>query len=246
MLRLPPDGNGYLTYLVNVLNAELMRREPTVVGLVYDPFDSTPDDLEVGLLTAATAHMGDATNYAAFAADGELSLHGTARVVKDIEIPLSGFGKGAAAPATVYLGNLIGFEFTTNDVVYYAQEMPYDWDSATALSFEMRWYVDEAFSTAPSGEVRWQLSYVALKENGTEAADTAATAVDSGDINIPTDAKCITETKFAIPAAALQADDLLFVSIKRIAIAGGNAPTAKPVMVGAALEYTANKLGEAT
>jgi len=35
------------------------------------------------------------------------------------------------------------------------------------------------------------------------------------------------------------------IIIKRVAIAGGTAPTAKPTMVGAMLEYTINKLGEA-
>jgi hypothetical protein len=36
MLRSPPDGNPYLTQLVGLLNAEFMRREPTVVGFWQD------------------------------------------------------------------------------------------------------------------------------------------------------------------------------------------------------------------
>ena len=35
MLRRPPNNDAYLVYLVGVLNAELSRKEPTVVGLVY-------------------------------------------------------------------------------------------------------------------------------------------------------------------------------------------------------------------
>ena len=77
MLRLPPDGNGYLTYLVKMLNEELMRKEPTVVGLVYDPFDSAPDTVDVGAMTdgvtAPVAIAGVALIYVD-AADGDLKV----------------------------------------------------------------------------------------------------------------------------------------------------------------------------
>jgi parallel beta-helix repeat protein len=36
MLRRPPNGDPYLTELVATLNAELARKEPTIVGTVYD------------------------------------------------------------------------------------------------------------------------------------------------------------------------------------------------------------------
>jgi hypothetical protein len=36
MLRQPPAGDAYLTYLVGYLNAELGRREPTIVGVGSD------------------------------------------------------------------------------------------------------------------------------------------------------------------------------------------------------------------
>ena len=74
----------------------------------------------------------------------------------------------------------------------------------------------------------------------------AATAtVASGDIVIPTLAKALTQTTFSIAAAGIAPDDVLGLILKRVAIAGGTAPTAKPVLVGMMLEYTANSLGEA-
>jgi len=36
MLRRPPNGDPFLSEMVGLLNAELLRREPTIVGLVYD------------------------------------------------------------------------------------------------------------------------------------------------------------------------------------------------------------------
>ena len=173
-----------------------------------------------------------------------LTLGGLGRVIKDVEIPLTGLGKAAAAPANVYLGNYLGFEFTTDDAVYYSTEIPYDWDSSEDLIVEIHWYIDEAVGT-PNKEVAWELYYTCTKENGTEAVDAGSTTVASGDIVIPTVAKHLTQTNFIIPHAAIEADDVIGIIIKRVAIAGGTAPTAKPTMVGAMLEYTLNKLGEA-
>ena len=56
-LRPPPNGDAYLTELVSILNAELFRKEPTVVGVVYDAFDDT-DDLDVNILTATSIRVG--------------------------------------------------------------------------------------------------------------------------------------------------------------------------------------------
>jgi len=36
MLRLPPNGDPYLTELVRTVNAELLRKEPTLVGFIDD------------------------------------------------------------------------------------------------------------------------------------------------------------------------------------------------------------------
>ena len=36
MLRLPPSGDPYLTELVKILNAELLRKEPTIIGFRHD------------------------------------------------------------------------------------------------------------------------------------------------------------------------------------------------------------------
>jgi len=189
-------------------------------------------------------HIGGAGNYTLFAADGKQTMAGTARVDKDEDIPLTALGKGAAAPATVYIGNYIGYEFTINDTAYFSTEIPYDWDSTTALEIEIHWYINEAFADAPNGEVRWNIIYTATQENITEAVDAATTTIDSGDINIPATAKYLVQTIFSIPAASLQAHDVIGVQVKRVALVGGTNPTAKPTLVSAMIEYRANRLGE--
>ena len=191
-----------------------------------------------------SVRIGSAAHYSQFGPGGALTMLGTARVVKDIQISLSGLGKGAAAPGTIYLGNYMGFEFTSGDSVYYSAEVPYDWDESTDLLVELHWYVNEAVGD-PVKEVAWELHYTATTETGTEAADAGSATIASGDIVIPTVAKHLTQTTLAIPFAALAHDDVLGIKIERVAIADGSAPTAKPVLVGAMIEYTAHALGEA-
>jgi hypothetical protein len=173
-----------------------------------------------------------------------LTLGGLGRVIKDVEIPLSGLGKAAAAPANVYLGNYLGFEFTTNDAVYYSTEIPYDWDESTDIILEIHWYINEVVGD-PVKEIAWEIYYTATKEDATETVDHDTHTVVSGDIIIPTLAKQLTDTEFVIPHSELEHDDVIGIIIKRVAIADGSAPAAKPVMVGAMLEYTGHTLGEA-
>jgi hypothetical protein len=210
----------------------------TVTPLIYGDFSTN------ALTINGTLQTGGAANYTLFAADGTQTMIGTARVEKDVEIPLTAFGKGVAAPATVYIGNYIGYEYTINDTAYFSTEVPYDWDSTSDLEIELHWYIDEAYATAPNGEARWNLIYTATKEDGTEIIDAATATIDSGDINIPATAKRLVQTELAIPAASLQAHDVIGIQVKRVALVGGNDPTAKPTLIGAMIQYISNKLGE--
>jgi hypothetical protein len=236
------DRNVFLGYRsgYNELGSDKLyiANSDTITPLIYGDFSTKDIHLH-----AATRIGVDDTNYASFADDGTLTLVGTARINKDVGIPLSGFGKGVAAPATVYIGNYIGYEFTNNDVVYYSTEVPYDWDSSSDISIELHWYINEAYATN-NGEVRWNLIYTCTKEDGTEAIDATTTTVDSGDINISATAKYLVQTLLTIPVADIQDHDVIGVQIKRIAVASGNNTVAKPVLVGALLEYISNKLGE--
>jgi len=191
-----------------------------------------------------SVRIGGEANYTEITAAGVVILHGTARVTKDIDLALAGFGKGAAAPDTVYLGNYMGYEFKINDIAYYCFEVPYDWDESADLDIELHWYINEAYALQ-SGEVRWNIFYTACKEDGSEAVDGATATLDSGDINIHATAKRLVQTKLSIPAANLAHDDVVGLQIKRVALAGGTDPTAVPTLVGGLLEYIAHTVGEA-
>lgn len=245
---LPSLSGTYIPYSGATANIDLNAKEVTNGTLnamvLKGTFTASGTVTFPSITIGGTLQTGGVANYTLFAADGKQTMVGTARVVKDVEIPLTAFGKGVAAPATVYIGNYIGYEYSVNDTAYFCTEVPYDWDSTSDLKIELHWYIDEAYATAPNGEVRWNLIYTATKEDGSEAVDAATATIDSGDINIPATAKRLVQTELAIPAAGLQAHDVIGVQVKRVALVGGNNPTAKPTLIGALIEYYSNKLGE--
>jgi hypothetical protein len=193
-------------------------------------------------------HVGDGTNYAQFAADGELTLAGTARVAKTIILANANLGKGTTAATQVVLGNYDGWEFDIDDDAVVTHGVPKDWASGTDITIDLSWYINEAYATN-SGEVRWQVAWSMCPHNGSEAVDapTHASSGDSGDINIPATAKTLSEnTAVTIPAASIALGDEIGLTLKRVALTGGNNPTAKPTVIHLYIRYIADKLGTAT
>ena len=194
------------------------------------------------------AFIGDATNYTKITTDGEITLAGTARVEMENAFSLDGIGKGATAPTLVRLGNTMGYQFGIGDDGYMSFEIPLNWDTTTDISIKLHVYVNEDYDIT-AGEMRWQGTWSAVPETGAEAVDgaTHTGTLDSGDVNISTTTKGLTEVKMgAIAAASLALHDTVFILVSRIAINAGTEVTEEPVVVHAEYEWIANKLGEAT
>ena len=196
-------------------------------------------------VTAPTAHIGDAaTNFAAFAADGELTLTGTARVTKHLVLGFAGIGLGATAPALTRLGNVIGYAFTVGDDGYFTTEVPPDWDSSTAVEVVLHNYTN-----ATTGNIKFQATWSALPHGGTEAVDapTHSGTLAPAQIAVPGTAKAFQEYSLGtIAAASLSDNDALFFLVSRVAKTSGSDPAQEPVLILIELLYTANKLGLAT
>ncbi len=185
---------------------------------------------------------GGATNYTQIAADGEITLFGTARVKKQIPIANANLGKGGTKPNEVIIGNYNAWEYGINDDSVFTFHIPHDWAAGTDIIINVDWYIDE-----PAGdEIKWQITYSATPHNSTEAIDSAGTSIDTGDIVIPTTPKFLTQNALTIPAAALAVEDQVGVTLKRIAITDGTNPASEPGVVDVHIEYTSDKMGEAT
>lgn len=188
----------------------------------------------------------DGANYATFAADGTLTLAGTARVTCHLDFDNAALGKGATAPAQVVLGTYNGWEYDIGDDSHLNFIIPHHWASVSTLVVKVHWYIDEAYGGG--AEVQWRCAWSAMPYDNSEPVDspTHTGSTDSGDINIPATAKRLVETTLVtIPNASLAANDIVSLDIERIAIGGGTPnPTAKPTIVNVHIEYTSDKLGD--
>ena len=219
----------------------VIQEDATKIGINVAPLAT--------LDVVGDARFGDsATNYASFAADGELNLVGTARVMKEVKLTAGSFAPGASGATATIIGNYSGWAFGINDDMLGELEVPFDWDSSTDLICKVYWYIDEAYVTN-SGEVQWQITWSACPTDASEAIDapTHTGTIDFGDQDIPATAKRLTKTgSGTIAAASLASGDLIGITVSRIALDGGANPAAEPVMVHLEVEYVANSLGEAT
>jgi len=192
--------------------------------------------------------LGDsATNYAEFKSDGELNLHGTARVKRPFKVFTSAeLQRGTTPPSSGTLGNF-GFEqYTLNDDSILNVAVLAERAAGTDIDIIIRWAVDEDYATN-SGEVRWQINWSACPDDGTETLDapTHTGTVNSPDVNIPTNAKTIQETTITISGANILNTDEFGFTLKRIALVGGTSPTEEPGVVTVGVINTMDKLGEA-
>jgi hypothetical protein len=196
------------------------------------------------------AFFGDGawTNYASFAADGELTLHGTARVTRIDLLANANLGKGTTGMEQIIVGNYTAWEADIDDDAVISTAIPKDWAPGTDIVVEVCWFVDEAYATA-SAEVRWQVDWSATPNDGSEAIDapTHSGSGDTGDVNVPATANGVTESEaVTIPGASLAVGDEIGLTLSRIDLADGTDPTAKPSVVHLYLKYTSDRLGEAT
>ena len=196
---------------------------------------------------AGLTQVGAAANKMTVAADGEIGLEGTARVKREFTIQAVNLDKGSLGPDAVILGNTLGYSYDIGDDSVLSFEIPYDCDTSEDIKIEIYWYINEAYVTN-SGEVQWRIQWSACPANGTEAIDapTHTGTIDFGDQDIPATAKFLTEKSGLIAAASISDGDFVSMTLDRVALDGGVDPTADPVIVQIEVEYTSNKLGQAT
>jgi len=216
-------------------------------GLAGDVNDLVAEDPNfTGTTVTEIFQGGTDANNVTVSAEGAFSLTGDARVQKEVVLSLDGIGKGATAPTLTRLASSIGYAFGIGDDGYMQIEVPADWAAGTGIEFYIHCYNTEAYATN-SGEVQWQGIWYAVPEDGSEAIDGATHngTLDSGDINLATTAKGLQEVEIGeISGASLAQHDVITILISRVAIDGGNNPTAgEPVIIQAEIEYTSDKLG---
>ena len=189
--------------------------------------------------------IGDGTNEAIVAPDGEITLAGTARVTTSLQFtPGSWTGSGQGVGTGDYGGISFGVG-GANGVVF---RVPENADLTANMSVKLYWHINEAYALG-SGEVQWSCAYSAVPSDATEAVDGAGYTgdLDAGDVNIPATAKYLTVTTLGtLTGTSLAVGDIVGLEFSRVALDDGSAPTADPVAILLTVDYTKNKLGTAT
>lgn len=247
------DGTGTAAFAnVVVVDATadylniVMKAAGSTAGLVLTEDEAvgvktlTPDTT---LQVVGTAGFGDdAGNEALFAADGELTLAGTARVKKAIDMSAASFEVGNTAPSSADVGNYAVWEYTVGDDSVITFELPHDWATGTDLSVKIDWSCAEGNA---SDMVKWKATWTATGHGNDEDLSVAGTAMEPGDTACPATAHYLKRTTVGtISGASLAAEDEIGLKIEREA-ATGTDPAADPYITHMYIEYTADKLGEA-
>lgn len=200
----------------------------------------------IGIDQSTKIGDGGTTNYTQFSAVGFQTLVGDARYEQEQFITAISLAPGSTGPDAVILGNSIGYSYDIGDDSVFNFEIPYGWDSSTDITLEIYWYINEA-RTGSNEEVQWRIQWSACPVGSTEAIDapTHTGTIDFDDQLIPTVAKALTEISGTISAASLTAGDFISCTIDRVALDGGNNPSADPVIVQIEVETVRNTHGKA-
>lgn len=188
---------------------------------------------------------GGATNYAEFKSDGELNLHGTARVIKHEHIPVNAIKKGAANPpgeSTIGNTSVLLFDSATDEDVYYVIHLPVDWASGTDLNFHFHW----APTDANAGDVVWAIDYRISKSESNELISGTDATISTTDSTQSLQYEHLQSSDITISGASLETGDKIAIRIYRDADNAADTYGADAALFLPEMTYTADKLGEAT
>jgi hypothetical protein len=183
-----------------------------------------------------TTYIGDGgtTNYAEIKADGEINLHGTARVYKNLFIRPAALGVGGAAPASATVNasgfGILEFADSADDYAQVNINVPSDMDVTADSEIRITWSVPN---------MTWGYGYSIVPENGD--TDTVATTGTTVVTSSGTSDGKTSDTLFTISGSSLGTGALLQIYFYRDVSAD---TYSNPVAVhGMALKYVSNKLG---
>jgi hypothetical protein len=154
---------------------------------------------------SGTNKFGDSTNYTQVSSSGFQTLHGNARVHREVKIDASIVNKGASAPTTTTRAvgasggvacPVIQFSKVTQQDVYFHIHAQSDTDSTANVTFHVMWLPGSGWTT---GNYVWKLEYLIKYEDATYGnADisTGTPTTISADVT-PANNHTHIETEFA-------------------------------------------------
>lgn len=195
----------------------------------------------IAFTTSAVFGDGGDTSYVEIKTDGEINLHGDARVSRHLRIGSGSFKLGASSPTAGLTGVFphLSFSNAVEQEGHYQLLVPFRWDSSIDIEICFDWLYTGA---QDNGTVKWGLEYNSKKEgeDPTAGSVTISNASPGNHITGQIIRTCLT-TK--ILAANLEAEDLFGLRIFRD-VAGDSLAT-PAILLGIHLHIIQNKLGKA-
>ncbi len=199
-----------------------------------------------------TTRLGDsATNYAAFASDGKLTLVGAARVEKHLRVGAASWTKGSPAPSEGFEGVFVTLDFdnSTDDEAFYTLVVPSWWDSSIDVIVHVEWFYDGGGSPGTvedAGTVCWALEYLSIKDGeNITAAGTTIAKTSAG--NHFSDRLVRTYFSSKILASNLEAGDTMGLRLYRDVDGGGDSGDSMAAiarLVHVHFHFVQNKFGQ--
>jgi hypothetical protein len=191
-------------------------------------------------------NIGDVTagDYIEINNDGEITLHGDARVYRTEWIKPGGFAVPGTKPASLVdwgISSAWEFSDSTDDTLYASLRIPQDMDKSDAPQFKIGWASATADPGDDSKQVYWQLEYlwVAQGEDTTAAAQETLHTIQSAS-TVANGLSVATITGIDLPS---DSDQLLLMRIKRLGDDGDDDLGDDCVLLGCGLRYTSSVLG---
>ena len=223
---------------------DIVNKKYVTGGFV--PYTGATTDVDLG---ANSLTVGDGTNYCEIKGDGEINLHGTARVNKSQVIALTSMKRGVGNPPAEGLKDgfvTLDFDDTNEEEVFFKFIAPDDYAIGTDMSMHLMFFVD----TAPvaAANVRWCIEWKAIAPGETvDFTGGTGTLCDTHPITTGTpanDALLIECEDITGGAGAIAAEDLMLCRLYRDATHADDTFVGDARLIKAHVHYTADKLGE--
>ena len=185
---------------------------------------------------------GGTTNYTEIKADGEINLHGTARVTQDLWLNVTALKAPGTKPATlVDYGMGDAWEFTdgVDDTVVSRIKLPEDMDMSAGVNILIGWNTP----TSNAGNCKWDVEYLFRQED--EAMDAAADATLTATVAASATAKGLLVSSIGTTVVPHADDICMTIRVKRRADEAADTLGEDNHLFGVCFLYTSNKIGTA-
>lgn len=208
-------------------------------------FAYSPADGDLRLEADGHVYIGDGTNQADFAADGELTLEGTAQVTKRLPLPII---TGGGTTTVSMIGNAPSIDFNADGETFYASFIvPYEWDGVSDLYYDAMVLNEIAETDGDDVSITLTVAGWADGEAATAVGQTVAILQDltGGDEAINVVNLCSGTIDYNEATYPMTAGDV--VHIKGVVnLAGANECTGPLHITSHVIRYAASRLGQAT